>query len=81
MRTREFLFSFSVEDKMEEIATFVATEILAQICVTSKSLSVVSDNALRKAMEFSLLTSAIYFLPREGLLRQKRRDLAAMTER
>lgn len=61
---------------MEEIATFVPAEILAR----SAGL-LVSDNALRKAMEVSLLTSAIYFLPREGLLRQKRRELAAVTEK
>lgn len=32
-------------------------------------------------MEFSLLNSANYFLPREVLLRQKRRELAAMAEK
>lgn len=79
MHTRELLFSFFVKDGRN--SNICSSRDFSQICVTSKSLSVVSDNALRKAMEFSLLTSAIYFLPREGLLRQKRRELAAMTQR
>lgn len=48
---------------------------------TCKSLCVVNANVLRKAMEFSLLTSANYSLPREVFLRQRRRELAALAQK
>lgn len=44
-------------------------------------MSVVSDNLAKKAMEFSLLTSAYPNFPRDDMLRQKRGELAAMAKK
>lgn len=65
------------------MASFVAGGILAR---SSRGLpnhfSVVNDNLPKKAMEFSLLTSADPYLPRDATLRLKRRkELAAIAEK
>lgn len=80
IHTTECLFSFSCKNSTRRNGIICSRREFTR---SSRGLKMclVSDNLAKKAIEFSLLTSANPYLPRDAMLRQKRRELAAMAKK